>query len=83
MNLPVKLKPPLELLHPARAEHEVCVVEALFWLRQWAPQRFDLGAEAQLPLFRWQGQGLVHVSVRPHDRPVDQSINQLINRSTD
>jgi len=30
------------------------VVEALEMLRAWKPQRFGQGAEAGLPLFRWQ-----------------------------
>ena len=33
---------------------EVCVVEALCLLRLWAPRRFDGGAEAGQPLFRWR-----------------------------
>ena len=35
------------------AAHEVGVVEALFLLRSWKPQRFDMGADAHHPLFRW------------------------------
>ena len=35
-------------------EVEVCVVQALHWLREWVPERFA-GREAGLPLFRWQG----------------------------
>lgn len=38
----------------AAEAHEVCVVQALFWLKEWAPARFGKGSEAALPLFRWQ-----------------------------
>ena len=36
-----------------KREKEVCVVEALRMMRAWLPARFDGGAEAQRPLFRW------------------------------